>query len=88
MNTAEKLNANLPVPISTAPRISYAMEEVPVVTGLPRTKIYEAVREGKLTVRKSGRSSIVEHDELVRFVKALPTKGRTPDAEPTVHATA
>jgi hypothetical protein len=36
---------------STAPplRISYAIEEVPGVRGIPRTKIYEAVRDGRLT---------------------------------------
>ncbi len=61
---------------STAPppRISYAIEEVPTVTGIPRTKIYEAVRDGRLTARKNGRSTIIEHAELMRYVQALPIR--------------
>jgi hypothetical protein len=59
--------------------ISYPIETVPEITGIPRTEIFEAVRAKKLTVRKIGRSTIVERAELERFIKALPTRGRLPD---------
>ena len=61
------------------PPLSYPIETVPDITGIPRTKIFEAVRAKELTVRKAGRSTIVEHAELVRYIKALPTKGRKPE---------
>jgi hypothetical protein len=56
-------------------RISYGIEELPGLTGIPRTKIFEDARAGKFAVRKHGRTSIVEHDEAVRYVKSLPVKG-------------
>jgi hypothetical protein len=59
------------------PRISYGIEEVPAITGVPRTKIFEDARTGKLLVRKRGRSSIVEHEEVVRYVKSFPIKEPT-----------
>lgn len=59
--------------------ISYPIETVPEITGIPRTKIFDAVRTKKLTARKLGRSTIIERAELERFIKALPTKGRLPD---------
>jgi hypothetical protein len=59
--------------------ISYPIETVPEITGIPRTKIFEAVRAKKLTVRKMGRSTIVERAEVERFIKALPSRGRLPD---------
>jgi len=55
-------------------RISYGIEELPGLTGIPRTKVFEDARTGKLVVRKRGRSSIVEHDEVVRYVKSFPVK--------------
>jgi hypothetical protein len=63
------------------PPISYPIEAVPDVTGIPRTKIFGAVKANQLTVRKAGRSTIVEHPELVRYIKTLPTKGRKPEAD-------
>jgi hypothetical protein len=59
--------------------IAYPIETVPEITGIPRTKIFEAVRAKNLTARKVGRSTIIERVELERFIKALPIKGRVPD---------
>jgi len=44
------------------------------VSGLGRTKIYEAIREGLLPVRKYGRRTIIIADDLKDFLKALPQK--------------
>jgi hypothetical protein len=60
------------------PRLSYRIEDLPKITGIPRTKIFEAVRTKQLTVRKAGRTTIVDHPEAVRFIFSLPTKGREP----------
>jgi excisionase family DNA binding protein len=70
--TSRKISAHLP--------IAYPIEMVPEITGIPRTKIFEAVRAKSLTARKVGRSTIIERTELERFIKTLPIKGRIPDA--------
>ena len=48
--------------------------------GVSRTKIFEAIRYGALTARKSGKTTIIEPPELQRWIRSLPTRGRTPDA--------
>ena len=58
------------------PRLSLTLEEAAESTGLSRTRLFGAVREEKLTVRKDGKSTIVELDELQRYVRSLPTRGR------------
>ena len=60
-------------PLASAP-VARPLEAVPGLTGVPRTKVFEDVRNGKLIVRKRGRTSIVEHDEVVRYVKSFPVK--------------
>jgi hypothetical protein len=65
------------------PPLAYPIEDVPAKTGIPRTKVYDAIRKKKLTARKAGRSTIIEHPELVRYLKTLPTKGRDPEPAPT-----
>ena len=64
-----------------APPLAYPIEDAPAVTGIPRTKIFEAIRTKQLMVRKAGRTTIVEHPELLRYVTSLPRKGREVDAE-------
>ena len=64
-----------------APPLAYPIEDAPAVTGIPRTKIFEAIRTKQLMVRKAGRTTIVEHPELLRYITSLPRKGREVDAE-------
>lgn len=58
------------------PPLAYPIEDAPAVTGIPRTKIFEAIRTKQLMARKVGRSTIIEHPELVRYLRSLPCKGR------------
>jgi excisionase family DNA binding protein len=60
------------------PPIAYSIEDAPQAVGVSRTRIFEAVRNKELTARKAGKSTIIESDELKRWVKSLPTKGRQP----------
>jgi len=59
--------------------VAVPLESVPHLTGLSRTRIYGAAASGRLTVRKDGKSSIVELVEVRRYIRALPTRGREPD---------
>jgi hypothetical protein len=59
------------------PVLSVGIEDAPkVLGGVSRTRIFQAVKNNELTVRKNGRSSIVEVAELERWLKTLPIKGR------------
>ena len=45
-------------------------------SGLTRSHLYEAMKEGKLTARKAGRRTIIMADDLRRYVENLPTAPR------------
>jgi hypothetical protein len=54
--------------------IAVAIENAPQIVGVSRTRIFEAIRNSELSARKAGRSTIIEIDELKRWVKSLPIK--------------
>ena len=43
-------------------------------TGLGRTSLYAAIRDGKLIARKFGRRTIILATDLDRFLAALPAR--------------
>lgn len=55
--------------------ISLNMKQAPEASGLTRTAIYDAIREGKLTARKSGRRTLILADDLAAYVRSLPKMG-------------
>jgi hypothetical protein len=66
---------------ATLPVLSVGIEDAPkVLGGVSRTRIFQAVQNNEITIRKNGRSSIVEIAELARWLKTLPTKGRHPNS--------
>jgi hypothetical protein len=68
-----------PHPISPdATVIAYSIDTVPVVAGITRTQVFDAIRTKKLTARKCGRRTIIEVGELRRWISTLPTRGRQP----------
>jgi hypothetical protein len=56
----------------TKPQIAYTPAEAAAVTGRTRTRIFGAIKAGELIARKDGKATIIEHDELVSFVRTLP----------------
>jgi excisionase family DNA binding protein len=68
-------------PTSHVPRLGFSPDEAAQSTGVSRTRIFEAIRDGALTARKAGKSTVIEVDELRRWVRSLPTRGRVPEAE-------
>jgi hypothetical protein len=58
--------------------VAVPLESVPHLTGLSRTRIFGAAKDGRLIVRKDGRTSIVELAEVRRYIRTLPTRGREP----------
>ena len=68
------------------PRLGLNPNEAAESTGVSRTKIFEAIRDGELTARKSGKTTIIEPSELQRWVRSLPVRGRVPDDSETPDA--
>ena len=60
--------------------ISYTPEEAAAATGRSRSRIFKAIKDKELTARKDGKATLLEADELRRWVKSLPTIGRQPVA--------
>lgn len=62
--------------LPTAPvlnhKLSLSVEEAAEATGIGRSKLYEAMRDGLLQARKFGRRTIILRDDLERFLSALP----------------
>jgi hypothetical protein len=67
--------------LDTVEVVAVPLESVPHLTGLSRTRIYGAAASGRLTVRKDGKTSVVEVAEIRRYIRSLPTRGREPDAQ-------
>jgi excisionase family DNA binding protein len=63
------------------PRLGLSPDEAAISAAVSRTKIFEAIRDGTLTARKSGKATIIEPSELQRWLRSLPTRGRPPDPE-------
>jgi excisionase family DNA binding protein len=60
--------------------ISYTPEQAAAVTGRSRSRIFKAIKDKELTARKDGKATLLEIEELRRWVQALPTVGRQPVA--------
>jgi hypothetical protein len=58
--------ANSLVPVAHSP------ERAAELASLSRTRIFEAMRAGKLPAKKAGRRTLIVHEDLVRFVQSLP----------------
>jgi hypothetical protein len=62
------------------PRLALTPEDAAESTGFSRTRIFLAIRDQELTARKSGKATVIEVDELARWVRSLPTRGRQREA--------
>jgi hypothetical protein len=59
--------------------IAYPIDAVPAIAGVTRTQVFDAIREQELTARKCGRRTLIEADELRRWVSTFPMRGRMPN---------
>jgi hypothetical protein len=64
-----RAQANVYAPLAP---IAVSIEASPRIVGVSRTRIFEAIRNSEISARKAGRSTIIEIDELQRWVKSLP----------------
>ena len=66
-------------PTAAIEPLALPVDDAAAACGIARTRIYEAISNKELTARKSGRATIVEVVELRRWIRSLPTRGRSPD---------
>lgn len=58
-------------------QLSFSIEEAREVTGIGRTKLYEAINSGALTARKFGKRTVILKGDLEAFLsnlEAIPPK--------------
>lgn len=53
-------------------KVSYSIPQAVDATGLSRSTLYEALKNGQLAARKYGNRTVIEEAELRRFINALP----------------
>lgn len=56
----ENLPLNIPLP------------QAPLIFGLSRSSLYRAAADGKITLRKLGRSTLVDTASVLAFIDAMP----------------
>jgi hypothetical protein len=64
--SADTMHAN------AAPAIAYSIPEAVRASGLSRSAIYLALRNGALGGRKAGSRTVIERHELERYIAGLP----------------
>lgn len=55
-------------------KLGVHIEEAVDISGVGRTSLYAAIKDGRLKARKSGRRTIILIDDLKNFLGALPEK--------------
>ena len=53
-------------------RLGYTIAEFAELSGLGRTKIFEAIRDKKLRAKKFGRRTIILEEDANEFLNSLP----------------
>ena len=52
-------------------QLSYSIEETRKITGIGRTKLYEAINEGLVKAKKYGKRTFILKDDLEEFLSSL-----------------
>lgn len=55
-------------------KLGFTMEEAAALSAIGRTRIYAAVRDGKLKARKFGRRTVILATDLQAFLESLPVR--------------
>ena len=61
---------------STIEQEGLSVAEACEVAGIGRTKLYEAIADGRLKARKLGKRTLILRDDLRQFLAALPPAHR------------
>jgi excisionase family DNA binding protein len=61
---------------TTIQREGLSIAEACAAAGIGRTKLYEAIADGRLKARKLGKRTLILRDDLFQFLAALPPAHR------------
>ena len=61
---------------TTIQREGLSIAEACAAAGIGRTKLYEAIADGRLKARKLGKRTLILRDDLRQFLAALPPAHR------------
>ena len=53
-------------------KVAYSPGQAAAAVGVGRTFIFERIRDGSLRAKKAGRRTLIDADDLLAWVKALP----------------
>jgi excisionase family DNA binding protein len=62
--------------------LAVSIEKAAELSGIGRTRLYDAIKRGSLRARKDGRRTIILLDDLNLFLAALPDAGDSPSSAP------
>ena len=66
-------------------RLAHSILEAAKAIGVGRSFVYEEIRAGRLVARKAGGRTLILHDDLVDYLRRLPTsKDSTAESERAV----
>lgn len=68
------LAINLNDAASSSHKLAYTIDETVKLSGIGRSYIFKAMREGKLPARKSGRRNIILYADLKKYLESLPVR--------------
>jgi hypothetical protein len=54
-------------------QLAFTPAQAGAVSGRSRSRIFLAIKRRELVARKDGRATLIERDELQRWIKSLPT---------------
>jgi excisionase family DNA binding protein len=58
-------------------KLAYSIEEVAEMTAIGRSRLYAAIREGRLVAHKFGRRTVIRSESLKAFLDSLEQVGAT-----------
>lgn len=59
-------------------KLAYRVPEACAATGFRRSKLYELIKAGRLSIRKEGNCTLILRSELERFLGSLPVVSPSP----------
>ncbi len=59
---------------SAGPKLAFTPSEAAAAAGIGRTYLFEEIRNRRLVARKAGRRTLIEAEELQRWIRSLPVR--------------
>jgi excisionase family DNA binding protein len=54
-------------------KLAYRIDEAAAATGYGESTLWRKIAEGKLVARKDGGVTLIEREELLRYIRSLPS---------------